>query len=73
MSIKAFKSHLTVTNKQNKEYKEYLQVCKEDGLDYYQASKTVMEYLNPGDKLTIKDYAEINRLRSWYNKDDSER
>ena len=67
MSVKEFKAHITKSNKEIKEYKEYLVVCKGENMDYYQASKTIMEYLHPNDKLTVKDYEEINKLRKWYN------
>ena len=73
MSIKDFKAHITKVNKVTKEYKSYLEVMKEEGTEWYIASKTVMEYLHPGDKLTGKDYTEINRLKSWYEEDKSDR
>ena len=47
MSIKEFKSHIVKVNKTVKEYKDYLSVCRDEGMDFYQASKTIMEYFHP--------------------------
>ncbi len=70
MSISNFKKHIAVSNKTNKEYKEYLQVMKDEGEeDFYLASKSVMTYLHPNETLTGKDYQDINKLRRWYNND----
>jgi len=66
MSIADFKKHVAQQSKVTKEYKEYLKVMKDDGMEWYVASKTVMEYLHPNDKLTSKDYKEINSLKKWY-------
>ena len=73
MSIKEYKAHRAATTKNTKEYKEYLNIHKSEGDEWYVASKAVMEYLNPGEKLTVTDYTEINTLRSWYKQDQSER
>ena len=72
MSISEFKKHVTANNKVTKEYKEYLKVMKEDDMEWYIASKTVMEYLHKGDKLTAKDYSVINSCKKWYEELDTE-
>ena len=73
MSIKEYKAHRAGLNKNTKEYKEYLAIHKSEGDEWYVASKAVMEYLNPGEKLTATDYKEINSLRTWYKENEEER
>ena len=73
MSIKEYKAARAAATKHSKEYKEYLTIHREDGDEWYVASKAVMEYLNPGEKLTVTDYKEINTLRAWYKGTDEER
>ena len=72
MGITDFKKHIKESTKMTKEYKTYLAVMRDEGSDWYEASKTVMEYLHPNDKLTRKDYESINKLRKWYEDTDTE-
>ncbi len=72
MSIADFKKHVASSTKRTKEYKQYLAVMKTEDMEWYVASKTVMEYLHKDDKLTAKDYTEINGLKKWYEALESE-
>ncbi len=64
--IKVIKNRQAATDK----YKEYLEVCKSEDMTWWEASKTTMNYLHSGEKLTAEDYKDINKLRKWYEECD---